>query len=602
MDYKYPWWDGNWLTFEDYKTRVELRADASKEDELPFLGPRLAANLVGKAFETLGEISRTELKKPDGWQYLLTFLEKKRGRAKIDLLGDMFSEFFMKKEAYRRDQEEWNDYEVRFRALVRKTDRAVKDANTEAAIPSELYGWFLLNLFMRLAPSDAANIRGRAGSYKMDDVMQAIKVMWGSGGLATRDHEMKSRSGGTGKAYTLDDVAQSEENEDEHTVLEVDEEMDELQAWHDDALAAFAEDPVDSEILANFREARKALDQARTSRGFFPVRQPKGKGKTYGKTYTSGKGGSSRPSGPLPSHADKICMRCGKKGHIAQFCPQRPGAKGSHGSIGFVGLVACEKSVQPESMDLHDPEWQSSPDASQPWSFEEDVSEYFAEMDMTHQASVFAATGVHHTCSMEDCVPVFALGPHTRGCAIIDSGASDNIVGAETLQELADCLGELDFAPDQEITIDRAVHKQFVFGNNERSAGLGLSHVNAGMCGQQVSIQAHLVEGGTPFLLSSKFLYDMDATINFRTGKAIFKKISPQQFQLERTPSHHLMMPLTAFAGNTAVMKNVFLQHGEEDLSVAQLSDESDSVFAAHDSPQETVSPEVPGERGDPCK
>ena len=85
VDYKYPWWDGNWLTFEDYKTRVELRADASKEDELPFLGPRLAANLVGKAFETLGEISRTELKKPDGWQYLLTFLEKKRGRAKGSL-------------------------------------------------------------------------------------------------------------------------------------------------------------------------------------------------------------------------------------------------------------------------------------------------------------------------------------------------------------------------------------------------------------------------------------------------------------------------------------------------------------------------------------
>lgn len=67
--------DGNWLAVENYKTRVEPRADASKQNELPFLGPRLAANLVGKAFETLGEVSRTDLKKADGWSYNLTFLE-----------------------------------------------------------------------------------------------------------------------------------------------------------------------------------------------------------------------------------------------------------------------------------------------------------------------------------------------------------------------------------------------------------------------------------------------------------------------------------------------------------------------------------------------
>lgn len=96
-------------------------------------------------------------------------------------------------------------------------------------------------------------------------------------------------------------------------------------------------------------------------------------------------------------------------------------------------------------------------------------------------------------------------------------------MGAETLQELADCLNELEFSAEQEIKVDREIHKQFVFGNNATSAGLGLSHVNAGMCGQQVPIQAHLVEGGTPFLLSSKFLYDMDATINFRSGVAVFK-------------------------------------------------------------------------------
>ena len=92
-----------------------------------------------------------------------------------------------------------------------------------------------------------------------------------------------------------------------------------------------------------------------------------------------------------------------------------------------------------------------------------------------------------------------------RGKAIVDSGASDNIVGAETLQDLADCLEELDFAADQEIKVDRQIHKRFIFGNGESSAGLGLSHVNAGICGREVTIQSHLVEGKTPFCCRRSF-------------------------------------------------------------------------------------------------
>ena len=266
IDFKYPWWDGNWLTYEDYKTRVELRADASKEEDLPFLGPRLASNLVGKAFDTLGEISRESLKKADGWSYLLKFLEGKRGRAKVDLLGDMFSEFFLKREAYRKDGEEWNDYEVRFRTLVRRMDRAVKEANTEAKIPSEMYGWFLLNLFMKLSPSDTANIRGKSGSYQMEDVMAAIKVMWSSGGLASRDQEVKVKKNQPGHTYAVDDEEPVEEQQEPNGIYEVDDELEEIQEWHDEAILALAEEPTDGEVLANFREARKALDQARTAR------------------------------------------------------------------------------------------------------------------------------------------------------------------------------------------------------------------------------------------------------------------------------------------------------------------------------------------------
>ena len=81
---------------------------------------------------------------------------------------------------------------------------------------------------------------------------------------------------------------------------------------------------------------------------------------------------------------------------------------------------------------------------------------------------------------------VMALQPaDLRGKAIVDSGASDNIVGAETLQDLAECLEELEFDPTKEIAVDRQIHKRFVFGNGECSAGLGLSHVSAGICGKK---------------------------------------------------------------------------------------------------------------------
>ena len=159
--------------YEDYKTRVELRADACKEGDLPFLGPRLASNLVGKACDTLGEIKRDQLKKPQRWHYLLTFLEDQRGRAKVDILGDMFTEFFLRKEACCRDGEEINDYENRFKTLMRRMERALAETNSSAKMPPEAYGWFPLNVFMRMSPSDAANIQSKASSYKVDNVLTA---------------------------------------------------------------------------------------------------------------------------------------------------------------------------------------------------------------------------------------------------------------------------------------------------------------------------------------------------------------------------------------------------------------------------------------------
>lgn len=159
----------------------------------------------------------------------------------------------------------------------------------------------------------------------------------------------------------------------------------------------------------------------------------------------------------------------------------------------------------------------------------------------------------------------------TRDKAIIDCGASESIVGANMLQDFCDTLSSLGFDPQDEVQVDRQITKSFIFGNNETSSSLGLAKVNAGVCGSEHAMDLHVVEGSTPFLLSSRWLWEQEAVINFKTGKAIFPKISDKQIQLERAPTFHLLLPLTAFEGNHGVTDDVFVDPKDDDVPVREL-------------------------------
>lgn len=107
------------------------------------------------------------------------------------LLGDTFTELFLRKEACRHDGEEINNYETRFKTLMRRMERAIAITETISSVkmPAAVYGWFVLNVFMRMSPSDTASIRGNASSCKVD-VLTALRLMWSSGGLGSRDAEL----------------------------------------------------------------------------------------------------------------------------------------------------------------------------------------------------------------------------------------------------------------------------------------------------------------------------------------------------------------------------------------------------------------------------
>jgi hypothetical protein len=320
--------------------------------------------------------------------------------------------------------------------------------------------------------------------------------------LQQKDAEKKKHSS---KTYVMTNDEEDQDygvwwNEDDETPGqqgEDEEEPTENEAWFEAALAAVQEQPEDEQVLANFQEAKKAfykdarraLDQHRVNRGFYPTGKGKGKGEDKGKQEAPFKG---------------KCMRCGKVGHKAYQCPQ--GGKGQKGGgkgtgVGFI-YTTWSKTCPNETDTLGAWTASSKPQTSK---------------------------------------------------AIMDCGASESIVGACTLQKLHDELEHLGFDPEQEIDMDRSLRKSFIFGNNQTSQALGKATVTSGLAGAETTLEVHVVEGKTPFLLSSKWLYDQEAVIDFRRGQAWLPKISSEIIQLERSPTYHLLLPLTAFAGNEEI-------------------------------------------------
>ena len=271
---------------------------------------------------------------------------------------------------------------------------------------------------------------------------------------------MRRRRKDGGQALLVDEPSRPDEGEVYQNVDEDvmeshaatnDEELEELATWYQEAYVALVDEPDDTEILANFKDARRALDQARTARGFYPVRHPdsqKGRGKSQGK------GNYNRDN----EYANKTCIRCGKRGHIARICPQRAQSDGKgqsgkgSGKVGFVGV-----------------QWQEP-------------------------------TAENACDKGDECAQVWATTGHEnqlRGKAVLDSGASDNVIGVNTLQDLADMYEELGLNTEDEFEIDRNIHKSFVYGGDQSSKALALAHLNLGVLGNEMMVDVHVVEGST---------------------------------------------------------------------------------------------------------
>jgi hypothetical protein len=547
LDNRLPTWDGCMTKFDDYKTRCLLLQDGTKEEELSMLAPRLARNLTDRAWEIVSELDRKELKKNTGVEYLMRELRKLRGKGEVDVLGDSFKAYFHDNDIKRKDKEELQDYLNRYRKIRKEVDIALKEIGSDGKIPEELYGWYLIK-YMRLDASDAANVRGQAKSYKEGRIIATLQSLWSGGGLADKDEERKRRStGGDSKRVLLaeDEESGTEQEEDGAPIdyNDMEEQFQEVKTWYNEAAQAFQDTPEDPLVAVNFRDARKALDQARTARGFYPVKirqsgkqnvqvQNNKKEKTYNKNGNHGFKGK--------------CLRCGKEGHRARDCRQTTNGQASGGSPpratqvnGFCFMTMDEDEIEAR----HD---------------EQEQNNNSEVHDEPNDNVIFAS--FRNEC---------------YGMAVLDCGASQNIIGLQTLEDTYDRLEEQGFDPEEEIYVDRDVRQTFRFGNDNTSEAIGVAHVTAGLLGRETRIMAHVVEGTVPLLLSQQFLDEMNVTMNFRTGQAIFGELSEKTVKLTRTSSGHWLFPIDAFLGNTSVLERMGLDTEAALEEVRRLSHEA---------------------------
>ena len=150
---KLPTWNGHWYQWTSYKLQVELESDGTSKEHMEKPGPHLVRNLTSKAWDSCLDIDRSKLRIADGVTYMLEFLEAKRRKLKVDMIGDALSSYFKRSEVSRRDGETWADYELRYENYIRNISKALTELKA-SPVPWEIFGWFLLHHYVGLEPSD----------------------------------------------------------------------------------------------------------------------------------------------------------------------------------------------------------------------------------------------------------------------------------------------------------------------------------------------------------------------------------------------------------------------------------------------------------------
>ena len=263
-----------------------------------------------------------------------------------------------------------------------------------------------------------------------------------------------------------------------------------------------------SEANRTLQEARDAVKRVRMARGYYAPESNTGKGMSPSSSHVKGKFGKSKGKGSQGSKGKGFgpCFICAKPGHTAAYCPDRHSKGNKAGSKGKMSMWPSKGKTKGKAM----------------------YNEIFVNVSWDETASSTRSA--------------------TR--AVIDTGATENAVGADSLEHLV-----------HEGKFNYTVHHEnlpvFKFGNGLKAAALSCVVLHETALGDVSFFVLGGTGSSTPPLLGAKTLRQKKTLLSYANGLCLFGCDGVQQhgqstqgehavnaIQMEALASGHLTIDL----------------------------------------------------------
>lgn len=467
--------------YRRWRLWVEAKLASMKDMSATQRGPFVFCLLDGMALESVEHLSLEQLKQENGDKHIWSALDSRfPDRQKHDWMAECLREIFG---LSAKEGESMVTWTARVQEVFAKCKRKVA-----ITFPEEAQGWICLHA-SGLSEDQRAIVTAKTqGELKFDVVTAAMRSCFPDYRAPSKTSKIRSSA-----ALLLEHETEPTEEEvadhldsspPDELQLEVEAFLLEHGALPDSAAGSagdvFDEAEVAEVLAATWKEKRMEIAKLQKSRRFGQVNTVK---KQFSRDVTELKKKSR-------------CHRCHQVGHWQRDCPKPPGWKPEQDT-----KKSGAAMVQHSSGIL-----QSVP--------EMDVVQSVPEFQSLEQQA--GSNQAHESLLVS-----------SPGYGIIDSGCGRTLIGQETLNSFMRLFHDLKI--DQIHT--RRELNLFKFGNGQEETSDRVVRMPVAINGKRGFIEAAIIKGTAPLLLSRKAMMSLKAVLDFNAETLRLEGGNPQKLQ-----------------------------------------------------------------------